>query len=1010
MINQFIEILEVSFNLAIYPTTSNITLIIPFIKMLNQGNAINSMAGPYHVETDNDFSSFRKVDLDNKTKSIFCSNKVETARYSILTWIPKSIFTQFSRLNNFYFLILSILCFFPFSPKNPYSIAGIFIAVILFSMIKDGIEDIWRHKQDKQVNLRTYLKLNNSKSKTEKVHCQDLTVGDIVQIEEHQEIPADCILITSSNQNGSAYLNTMSLDGETSLKEKLKTQVLEHIKSIEEILSLKARFFVDKPNISLVNWNANIEFNSTFSPLNHKQLLLRGCVLKNTDWVLAVVVYTGADCKIILNSKPAQTKISELQKKMNKIVITILFLLGSFSLLFAGLGKSWHDGNDVDGYIDQPSEYRFKEFVVRALTYWIQLAALIPISLYVVIEIQRLILCSFIDNDLEMYVKDIDRAATWRCSDIIEQMGKVEFVFSDKTGTLTKNEMELVKININGKNFQLKSEIEEIQSLYSDPSSPMHSFFTLLSLCNTVFPSLHLGKPVLHSISPDDLALVSSCSLLSIEMLERTDNSITLKTSSNLETWKILAEIPFTSERKKLTIVSESPSGQVFLFTKGADMVILPMIKSPKNSSEVLTNFAREGLRTLVMAGKELQKAELEPWMAEYLKVVLSNSQDKDQELDRVATKIEKNLKLFGISAIEDKLQDGVAEAIDLLLKADMQVWMITGDKEETAEEIAKSCNMLNNSTELIQIFETNTEAVTSLIQSKFQKYSLEGKTYPELKLQKAQSPVSICINGVALSSVLSSPELSSKFFKLAFISQTCICSRMSPAQKSEIVKLCKSQGRWTTLAVGDGANDVSMIQEAHIGVGVAGKEGTQALLAAEYTLPRFPFLTRLLLVHGRYSYMRMSRFINYYFYKNFLMTFCEGWLAFYSGFSGQIYYLDWIPSFYNLFWTSWPSLAFFSLEQDVSPAESLKFPNLYTAGQKDAFFTTLIFWRWILLAFLSGTFIFWVTMAGLHGGVGDDGREPGLFWISTTSFVLLMHVTNLKLVVTSRFWNKVNV
>ena len=586
------------------------------------------------------------------------------------------------------------------------------------------------------------------------------------------------------------------------------------------------------PSISLVNWNANIEFNSTFSPLNQKQLLLRGCVLKNTDWVLAVVVYTGADCKIILNSKPAQTKISELQKKMNKIVITILFLLGSFSLLFAGLGKAWYDNHDAD-YIDQPSTYNFKELIIRALTYWIQLASLIPISLYVVIEIQRLILCSFIDNDAEMYAKDIDRAATWRCSDIIEQMGKVEFVFSDKTGTLTKNEMELVKINVNGLNYNLKSETQDIQTLYSDPSTPMHSFFTLLSLCNTVFPSLHLGKTVLHSISPDDLALVTSCSLLSIEMLERTDNSITLKTSASLETWKILAEIPFTSERKKLTIIAENPQGQVFIFTKGADMVILPMIRTPGDSNEVLLGYAREGLRTLVMAGKELKKAKLDAWMAEYSKVVLSNSQSKDEELDQVAKKIEKRLKLFGVSAIEDKLQDGVAEAIDLLVQAQIQVWMITGDKEETAEEIAKSCNMLSNSTELIEIFSPSAEAVHSLVQFKFDKYSLEGKTYPDLKRLKDQLKLSISINGIALSAVLSDPGLKSKFFKLAFISQTCICCRMSPAQKSEIVKLCKSQGPWTTLAIGDGANDVSMIQEAHIGVGVAGKEGTQALLAA---------------------------------------------------------------------------------------------------------------------------------------------------------------------------------
>ena len=202
----------------------------------------------------------------------------------------------------------------------------------------------------------------------------------------------------------------------------------------------------------------------------------------------------------------------------------------------------------------------------------------------------------------------------------------------------------------------------------------------------------------------------------------------------------------------------------------------------------------------------------------------------------------------------------------------------------------------------------------------------------------------------------------------------------------------------------------MQMIQEAHIGVGVAGKEGTQALLAAEYTLPKFSFLTRLLLVHGRYSYIRMARFINYYFYKNFVITFCEAWLSFYCGYSGQIFYVDWATPMFNLLWTSWPSLAFFSLEQDVSPTESLRFPNLYSAGQKNAFFNILIFWRWILFAFLSGTFGFWFSIKSLEGGIGEHGHEPNLFWVSTTCLMVLLHAINLKLVLISRFWNKVNV
>ena len=369
------------------------------------------MAGQVGSETENDFSSFRLVELGTKGKSKFCLNQIKTARYSILTWIPKSIYTQYSRLNNFYFLILAILCFFPFSPMNPFSFAAIYLVMVLFSIIKDGIEDIWRHKQDRQVNSRKYLKLDWEKKEFIKVNCQNIKVGDLVHINEHEEVPADCVLITSSNLNGNAFLNTMSLDGESSLKEKIKTQALKSVKDLNDFLSLNVKFYVDKPSISFVTWNANIDINSNVNPINTKQLLLRGCVLKNTDWALAVVIYTGPECKIVMNSKTARIKISELQSKMNKIVVSILCFIASLSLLFAGLGKRWFDKNDVDDYIDQPSDYGFVEYIIRALSYWIQLSPFIPISFYVEIEIQRLILCSFINNDPEMYVKEMDRAA-----------------------------------------------------------------------------------------------------------------------------------------------------------------------------------------------------------------------------------------------------------------------------------------------------------------------------------------------------------------------------------------------------------------------------------------------------------------------------------------------------------------------------------------------------------------------------------------------------------------------
>jgi phospholipid-translocating ATPase len=571
--------------------------------------------------------------------------------------------------------------------------------------------------------------------------------------------------------------------------------------------------------------------------------------------------------------------------------------------------------------------------------------------------------------------------------------------------------MELMKISIQRKIYDLKADEHNIKKCLADESQTSFcSFFDLLLLCSTVFPTEHEGKTVLNSVSPDDMALATAAQFFGLSLIEKNEKFIKICKDGKEETWKVLAEIPFSSERKKMTVIVENEKGESFLFTKGADMVILPMIKTLDDlTNGTLLNFAREGLRTLVMAGKKISKKKLDLWLQEYQQIMIGNSPSKDEDLDTLSIKIEKKLELFGVSAIEDKLQEGVPEAISLLTKANIRIWMITGDKEETAEEIAKSCNLLSKTSELIQLYNSDFESIKSKLKELHSKYINKTCNYSELEEIREAVNLSISMNGIALSFILQSEEIKKEFFQLAYIAKTCICCRMSPAQKSEIVKLCRSQGTWTTLSVGDGANDVAMIQEAHVGIGVAGKEGTQAMLAAEYTISQFSHLTRMLLVHGRYSYIRMSKFINYNFYKNFISCFCEGWLAFYCGYSGQLYFLDWVPPFYSFFWTSWPCLAFFSLEQDVSPSQSMIYPNLYTAGQKNAYFSIKIFLGWNFLAFLSATFIFWLSASSLDGGIGPDGHEPTLFWMTNTSMMILVHTVNLKLIICSKFYNKIN-
>ena len=209
------------------------------------------------------------------------------------------------------------------------------------------------------------------------------------------------------------------------------------------------------------------------------------------------------------------------------------------------------------------------------------------------------------------------------------------------------------------------------------------------------------------------------------------------------------------------------------------------------------------------------------------------------------------------------------------------------------------------------------------------------------------------------MSFVLNDINLSNLFFGLGIKANSVICCRVSPIQKSHVVQLVKNRGLWVTLSIGDGANDVPMIMEANIGIGISGKEGTQAVRSADYSISQFRYLNRLLSVHGRWGYRRVSFFICYYFYKNIVVVFTEIYFAIFNGFSGQTYFCDILPLCYNAIWTSWPCIFSFSFERDVDAETSILCHKLYQIGQINYYFNLKVFWAWIISAISHGIMIF---------------------------------------------------
>ena len=992
----------------------------------------------------------------------FKNNMICTTKYNALTWIPKSLLLQFQRVANIYFLLISILTCLSFSPKNPITMIGTFAFVLVFTMLKEGYEDIKRYKQDKEINTKFQLVLNLENNQFEQKLWQDIRVGDIVKIKKEEPVAADMLLIKSSELNGMCSIDTMQLDGETNLKEKYIPPYFKDV-LVKDIVKIQGIIVCDYPSAELEKWDCCVVMDGSENVIAElKNLILKGCILKNTEWILGIVTYTGHDTKIMKNAKPPPVKTSNVMRLMNKLLYSVFVVEILICIFFAVGSKYWLDkyGDEI-WYI--PIENLKVNFGIRILVFLVSYSHLIPISLYVSLEIVKMVQAKLIYYDVKMedyYMNN--RPAIARTSDLIEELGQVEFIFSDKTGTLTKNEMIFRKCSINnvmygdtidpnkgaslynekqettqGNNlntgsFSISGDTKAANDLLSNSMTfgessdrnlkrikllqkdYIYNFFTICSVCH----SAYVNNESYISSSPDEVALLEGAKRMGFVFKAKTTNTIeTVDIFGKKKMFNIKLELPFDSTRKRMSIIVEN-SDEYYLYTKGADNEMLAKV-NPKTAKshidkvkEHLDIFAKEGLRTLVMAQKSLQKSTVEGYIKKYQELTMYQGKDKGDKMMQFFNEIESDFDYVGSSAIEDKLQDGVSDTIDILMKSGIKIWVLTGDKKETAIEIGKSCKLLQKDMTLIDL---TSSASTPISNQQNFKNALDNyiEKYKDINDESLiyKQRIFLIIDGKNLTYVFSDKETSQLFFSFAIKAHSVICCRVSPKYKASVVKLAKDNGKWITLAIGDGANDVPMIMEAHIGIGVCGKEGTQAVRSSDYAIGQFQFLKRLILLHGRWGYIRISIFICYYFYKNIVLVCTEIYFAAYNGFSGQLYFPDLLPTCYNCFWTSWPCVIAYSIEKDVEEEESFKYPILYKAGQKQKYFNLKVFWLWIGYAIIHGVITYFSINFLCYCGVMNEKGVTHDHWMYTTlSFSCIINDVTYKTFIDLSHWNALSI
>lgn len=603
--------------------------------------------------------------VDNRTGQPYLSNRIRTSRYTVWNFLPRQLLYQFSRLANAYFLIIAILQMIPgFSTTGRFTTIIPLLVFVFLTMAKEGYDDFKRYRLDKAENNSRARILqpgvgsgHESPPRNEKrsshgsgldsllppprveptpvdahwvtTRWGDLQVGDIVKLRDGDQVPADLVLLHA--ENTIAYVDTRALDGETTLKSKFVSTAFQALRldSTQDIHDAHILLEVEQPNQDLYSFDGTVTTGGTASlPLTLDNILYRGCEVRNSRSLVGVVINTGEDTKIRMNAnKDPPEKRPALEKFVNMIVVFLaLYMLVTSLLLYMGFKLYWR-GARSDWYLmneEVPDEDVLVGFII-------QFSNVVPMSLIMAIEAVKLNLAYLVNSDLELYHEESDTPANCNTNVILDDLGQIDYVFSDKTGTLTDNIMKLRRLSVAGASWfhrdrargtepaeEEEEEEDDNKAALSaadadaDPPNEMTTedlvdfvrgnpalasaqasfeYILGMAICHTCIPDVDPqdGSIVdFQASSPDELALVRGARELGILVTERSTHAITVEFPDGYhvvgggdrrrQTFEILDVIEFSSKRKRMSIIVRRPDGRIWLICKGADTLVLPRL------------------------------------------------------------------------------------------------------------------------------------------------------------------------------------------------------------------------------------------------------------------------------------------------------------------------------------------------------------------------------------------------------------------------------------------------
>ena len=990
---------------------------------LTEDDFINANDQESHINLNYNFNKKEEILDMKKNKDLYTiflglkkeynahlyeTNRISTSKYTYLNFMPKILMEQFSRICNIYFLIIALLQTIKsisYTDGSPLILLPL-TSIILLNGFKDFFEDRKRVKSDGEENNNQVLIYNQNSKKFFRDIWANIKLGDIIKIKNNQQFPCDLLFLESSPESkGQCKVETKNINGETNLQ-------IKKINNTKNLNLDKLNYFCEtkKPNEYIYEFEAvlyGINDNLTINKedilhYTYDNFILRGSGLRQTEYIIGVAVYIGHNTKSMRNSPQAKQKLSKLELLMNYQIAFIFVFQVILSIIASIIHLITFYSNNafVEKFINiaENNDNFFTRFIKIVGTWTLLLTNFVPIPLLTSLEFIKYFHGMFMSLDVDMINKYDMKKVKVQSSTLNDELGQISYIFTDKTGTLTKNNMAFKAFTVGEKNFgilntidvDIKKEIEikdkygsitnveffdnnqelskELENKEKNNNYLLENFFLNIVLNNSILidaKKMNERNQIEYlTSSSDEKCLINFARFCGYTFINRSiDNIITLEKIVNGQyiryNYKICNILEFTSERQRMSVIINSKDFEgnncYILYIKGSDYIINKKLKNKdtniyKNIFNKVNEYSEKGLRTLVFGYKIISEEEYNKFDNKY-KEIIYDIHHSENDLYNLYDEIENEIELIGTTAIEDQLQYNVENTIYKFVSIGIKVCMLTGDKLETAKSIASSCKLTSNDMKFIHL--TNPyDSIEKLENNLLELFNKEFNKNTNKKF-------CLVITGETFSKIIQNQKTITLFSNLFNLSATIICCRVSPKQKAELVHIIKSFNQdKSTLAIGDGANDVGMISEADVGIGIEGIEGTEAARASDFSLSQFSHLQKLLLFHGRESYRRNSNYIIYEFYKNIVFTAPFFYFGFINFFSGESFYDALLIQFFDMFYSVFPMFYFAIFDREYETELYTERPEIYLSGLESKYFNNKIFWKNILLGFIEGLMI----------------------------------------------------